>query len=85
MIEVRTMVTPQYLHSRRWVLAALLSLSALLLTAAPSHATSSDDLDIGAPKIAGGTSFSAGVYTIAGSGADIGNRSDQFHFNPVRL
>ena len=81
MIEVRTMVTPQYLHSRRWVLALLLGIAALTLAGIRAHATSSADLDIGSPLKAGATSFTSGVYTIAGSGADIGNRSDQFHFN----
>lgn len=72
-------------RQRRCFIAALLSLSALLLTAAPSHATSSDDLDIGAPTIAGGSSFSAGVYTISGCGTDIWNQADQFHFNKGTL
>ena len=70
---------------RRYFIAALLGLSALLGTVAPSHATSSDDLDIGTPKIAGGTSFSAGVYTVSGCGSDIWNQADQFHFNKGTL
>jgi hypothetical protein len=36
--------------------------------------------DIGAPPIAGSDSLSGGVWTISGSGRDIGGTSDQFHF-----
>ncbi len=83
-VNHRTLITaPERLvtRQRRDFIATLLSLLALLVTAAPSHATSSDDLDIGTPNIAGGTSFRAGVYTVSGCGADIWNHTDQFHFN----
>ncbi len=36
--------------------------------------------DIGGPALAGGASLSNGVWTIAGSGTDIGGAADQFHF-----
>lgn len=36
--------------------------------------------DIGSPALAGSHSLSNGVWTIAGSGTDIGGTSDQFHF-----
>ena len=54
----KPIAAPEHLatRQRRGFIATLRSLSALLLTAAPSHATSSDDLDIGAPTTAGGTS-----------------------------
>ncbi len=37
-------------------------------------------IDIGAPGKAGSNSFSGGVYTVTGGGADLGNTSDQCHF-----
>ncbi len=36
--------------------------------------------DIGSPTIAGSTSYSAGVYTVAGEGSDIWSATDQFQF-----
>ena len=57
----------------------------LLLGGIPASATSSDDLDIGAPKIAGGTTFSRDTYSISGCGTNIWNTSDQFHFNKSTL
>ena len=36
--------------------------------------------DVGAPLLAGSSSYSAGTYTVAGSGSDIWNNSDQFQF-----
>jgi hypothetical protein len=36
--------------------------------------------DIGSPPLAGSDSLSNGVWTIAGSGRDIGGTADQFHF-----
>jgi beta-glucanase (GH16 family)/regulation of enolase protein 1 (concanavalin A-like superfamily) len=36
--------------------------------------------DIGAAGVAGSTSYSAGVFTVAGSGADITGAADAFHF-----
>jgi hypothetical protein len=41
--------------------AALLAAFWLLLGGIPVGPTSSDDLDIGAPRIAGGTTFTGGV------------------------
>jgi hypothetical protein len=38
------------------------------------------DLDIGAPGIAGSASYTNGVWTVAGGGADIWNTSDQFNY-----
>jgi len=36
--------------------------------------------DIGVPGLAGSATYSAGVYTVKGGGADIWNTSDQFQF-----
>lgn len=36
--------------------------------------------DVGAPLLAGSSSYSGGTYTVAGSGSDIWNNSDQFQF-----
>ena len=36
--------------------------------------------DVGAPPLAGSSSYSGGTYTVAGSGSDIWNNSDQFQF-----
>lgn len=36
--------------------------------------------DIGGPSLAGSASYLAGVYVVNGSGADISNGSDQFHY-----
>jgi regulation of enolase protein 1 (concanavalin A-like superfamily) len=38
------------------------------------------DTDVGTPSLAGSASYSAGVFTIKGSGADIYGTADQFHF-----
>jgi hypothetical protein len=38
-------------------------------------------LDIGSPAIAGNTSYNNGVYTVTGSGSDIGSNTDQFQFD----
>jgi hypothetical protein len=38
------------------------------------------DADIGAPPLAGNASLANGVWTVSGSGRDIGGTSDQFHF-----
>jgi hypothetical protein len=38
------------------------------------------DADVGTPGLAGSASFNAGVFSISGSGSDIYNASDQFHF-----
>lgn len=38
------------------------------------------DQDIGAAAIAGGASYASGVFTVAGSGADIGGTADAFHY-----
>src|SRR4051812_322727 len=37
-------------------------------------------VDIGAPSIAGSTTYQQGVYSIDAGGTDIGGTSDQFHF-----
>jgi len=36
--------------------------------------------DIGSPALAGSDSLSNGIWTVAGSGTDIGGTADQFHF-----
>ncbi len=36
--------------------------------------------DIGSPALAGSNSLSNGIWTISGSGSDIGGTADQFHF-----
>jgi hypothetical protein len=38
------------------------------------------DADIGAPALAGSATYSAGVFTVNGAGADIYGTSDQFNF-----
>jgi len=38
------------------------------------------DSDIGSPSIAGSATYSGGVYTVSGSGADIWGTSDQFNY-----
>jgi hypothetical protein len=47
---------------------------------APSLPAPKVDMDIGSPGVAGSATYSSGVYTIQGSGSDIYNTSDQFHF-----
>lgn len=47
------------------------------VTVLPSGQTASD---IGAPALAGNTSFALGSYTIAAAGRDIWDTADQFHF-----
>jgi regulation of enolase protein 1 (concanavalin A-like superfamily) len=42
--------------------------------------TGQQAIDIGAPSIAGSSSYRNGVYTITAAGADIGGTSDQFRF-----
>ena len=69
----------------RFTAALAVSLTLLVLTGLRAGATSSDDLDIGSPGPAGGTSFSSGVYTISGSGTDISGANDHFHFNKGAL
>jgi hypothetical protein len=39
-----------------------------------------EHIDIGSPPLAGSDSLDNGIWTIAGSGADIGGHADQFHF-----
>ena len=41
--------------------------------------------DIGGPSIAGSSSYSAGTYTVSGSGADIWGASDQFQYLTVPM
>jgi regulation of enolase protein 1 (concanavalin A-like superfamily) len=42
--------------------------------------TGQQAIDIGAPSIAGSSSYQSGLYTITSAGADIGGTSDQFRF-----
>lgn len=71
----------------RKTVALLLAAMLFLTLAAPlmkvSHAavpTGWSSADIGSPGLAGSSSFSGGVFTVNGSGADIWNIADQFHF-----
>ncbi len=41
--------------------------------------------DIGGPSIAGSSSYSAGTYTVSGSGSDIWNAADQFQYLTVPM
>jgi regulation of enolase protein 1 (concanavalin A-like superfamily) len=41
--------------------------------------------DVGGPSIAGSSSYSAGTYTVSGSGADIWANADQFQFRHVPM
>ena len=52
--------------------------TSVLWTKDPTQTWSS--ADIGSPALAGSDSLSNGVWTIAGSGSDIGGTADQFHF-----
>jgi hypothetical protein len=69
---------------RKWiVMAALLSTPALPLPAQPNPLGQFESAtDIGAPKLAGSASYDAGrqEYTIAGAGANMWLREDQFQF-----
>ena len=38
------------------------------------------DEDIGSPALAGAASYTNGIWTVSGGGADIGNTNDQFNF-----
>jgi hypothetical protein len=58
------------------------SVPVVLIVSAPADGT---NLDIGTPALAGSGSLSAGVWTLAGSGADIWGSSDQFHFDSWTL
>jgi regulation of enolase protein 1 (concanavalin A-like superfamily) len=42
--------------------------------------TSQQSMDIGAPAIAGQTTFSSGTFTVRAAGRDIWDTNDQFHF-----
>jgi fibronectin type 3 domain-containing protein len=46
-----------------------------------SSPLSDADIGISAPSPAGSASFANGIYTVAGSGGDIWNNSDQFNFD----
>jgi hypothetical protein len=46
----------------------------------PGLPTGWSNQDIGSVAVAGSTSFSNGVFTLGGSGADIWGTADQFHF-----
>jgi hypothetical protein len=56
----------------------LSSQAAVLWSNNPSQVWSGQD--IGAPTLAGSDSESNGVWTIAGSGSDVGGTADQFHY-----
>ena len=56
-------------RKRRWPLRPTTSLPA------PQK-----DADIGAPALAGSATFQNGTYTIVGSGNDIWDQADQFHY-----
>jgi alpha-galactosidase len=58
-------------------------LLAVLLKAAPAFAglpAGWGDADIGSPGVVGSATYTNGVWTVAGGGADIWNNGDQFHF-----
>ena len=46
----------------------------------PAPAPGMSSADVGAPAIAGTTSFNSGTYTIRAGGTDIWDTSDQFHY-----
>jgi outer membrane protein assembly factor BamB len=48
--------------------------------AAPGLPSPWADTDVGAPPLAGSASYSSGVFTVKGSGADIFGSSDQFNY-----
>src|SRR5437899_5238212 len=51
-----------------------------LIVSAPSLPAGWTDADIGAVGLAGSASYSAGTFTVKGSGADIWNAADQFNY-----
>jgi hypothetical protein len=65
---------------RQLVLAGLLAVSVSAQTATIGVFTHSDD--VGAPPLKGSATFDAasGEYTVTGSGADIWDRADEFHY-----
>lgn len=48
--------------------------------ASPSLPSPQQDIDIGAPAVAGHASFAAGTYTLTGGGSDIWGTADQFNY-----
>lgn len=66
--------------------ALIRSLGVLALMLATAGAASADlpapwqDADVGAVGAAGTASYDAGTFTVTGSGADIWNNADEFHF-----
>ena len=55
----------------------------LWLKAANTLSSLGAGVDVGAVGITGADSYSAGVYTVTGAGADIGETADAFHFVPT--
>jgi YVTN family beta-propeller protein len=51
----------------------------------PPAATTLQGQDIGAPRLAGSTTFAANTYTLSASGSDIFFTQDSFHFALVQL
>ena len=56
------------------------TLSLTVVAPPPPLPTPWTDADIGSPALAGSATYSAGVFTVNGAGADIYGTSDQFHF-----
>jgi len=54
--------------------------TAVVTTLASTLPAGWSDLDIGGPAAFGSASFASGTYTVDGSGADIWNSADQFHY-----
>lgn len=77
-------VHPPLLGKREHKAAQLLSTVSLLVlmagTAWPALPPGWTDADIGSPGLAGSASYSAGAWTVTGSGSDIWNAADQFNF-----
>ena len=65
----------------RWLAIAMaVALLASAGKAAAQIPTGWTDADIGSPSDPGSASYSAGIWTVSGGGADIWNTSDQFNF-----
>jgi len=65
----------------RWLeIAMAVALLASAGKAAAQIPTGWTDADIGSPSDPGSASYSAGIWTVSGGGADIWNTSDQFNF-----
>ena len=59
---------------------AVFSQTSMATAATTSLPAPQKDADIGAPAIAGSATFQQGTYTIVGSGNDIWDQADQFHY-----